>query len=905
MKTNLCKSPLALAVLAAISALCSASLQAQSVQATTGVEPATAETEVIEVKGFRSSIIRAKDLKREAMIAQDSIVAEDIADFPDLNLADSLQRVPGVTITREGGEGRQISLRGLGPDFTRVQVNGMEALGTSSSPMDARGAVSRSRAFDFNIFASELFNQIDVKKSFSADQEEGGIAGTVNLRTAKPFDYDGTQAAVSAQLGTNSNTDSTDPRVAALFSQTWSDFGALVSVAYSERQTKEYGSNTTRWRRETGKKAADASDTELQSLLDSGELWFPRGHRYSLWENEQSRLGVTAALQYRPSQDFSLVLDLMHGKLENQLSEHHHAVKDNTVVNSLVWRDNNGDKEVMYADYKNATWRNESRQDYNESVFNQISLTADWVLTDALKMRAMLGHSSSDYEQPQVQKLNIEASKKVNIITDFTQDAFYGHSYSPDFDVTTLDGYTVKDLYFQSNFIYSEFDNAKLDFDYYLTDSASLKFGVNYKKFSNSGFERVAQNFPTNAATPQNQGVFTLTAEQVQLFKAHPDRNWLEGNMAALQAFYGLTDFALTDAHTIESSAFDLTEETQAAYLLYDTEYEVAGAPLRLNLGVRYFKTELTSEGLSKGIPTRMVRDYSDYLPSLNLTYEIAEDVIWRTGLSKNMTRPSLGAMAFSANVSQTSLGANDIGQISVGNPHLQPFKSNNLDTALEWYFEDVGLASVALFYKDIDNFIVTETQQIVYSELGLPAALLPVGKTVNDIFNVSSPQNSDSSSIKGFELAVQRDLNFLPAPFNNLGVIANYTWADGKTLYRNVQNSGQDQVKDFPGLSRQSYNLTVYYETEQWGARIATAYRSKYITGVESGSIDDDERGYHATTNVDFSAFYRLSERVKLNLEAINLTNVREELYSDSSDRAYNTTYSGRVFMAGVSVQF
>lgn len=900
MKTNLCKSHLALAVLAAIPALCSNPLLAQSAAA----EVAT-ETEVIEVKGFRSAIIKAKDLKREAMIAQDSIVAEDIADFPDLNLADSLQRVPGVTITREGGEGRQISLRGLGPDFTRVQVNGMEALGTSSSPMDARGGVSRSRAFDFNIFASELFNQIDVKKSYSADQEEGGIAGTVNLRTAKPFDYDGAQAAVSAQLGTNSNTDSTDPRIAALLSNTWSDFGALVSVAYSDRDTMEYGTNTTRWRREGGKTDADASDTALQAELDSGELWFPRGHRYSMWENQQKRLGVTAALQYKPSQDFSLVLDLMHGKLENTLSEHHHAVKDNSVVNELVWRENNGDKEVIYADYENATWRNENRQDYNESVFNQISLTADWTLSDALKMRAMLGQSSSDYEQPRVNKLNIEAKKKVNIITDFTQDAFYGHSYSPDFDVTAVEGYTVKDLYFQSNFIYSDFDNARLDFDYYLTDSSALKFGANYKKFSNTGFQRVAQNFPTNPDTPQNQGVLTLTAEQAQLFSGHPDKSWLQGDMAALQAFYGLSNFVLTDEHTVESSAYDLTEETRAAYLVYDTEYDVAGAPLRLNLGVRYFNTEITSAGLSKGVPTQLVRDYSDYLPSLNFAYEFIDDVIWRTGISKNMTRPSLGAMAFSANVSQTSLGENDIGQVSVGNPNLQPFESTNFDTALEWYFEDVGLASVALFYKDIDNFIVTETQQIVYRELGLPAELLPVGKTVDDIFNVSSPQNSDSSTIKGFELAVQRDLDFLPAPFNNLGVIANYTWADAKTLYRNVENSGENQFKAFPGLSKQSYNLTLYYETENWGARIAAAYRSDYITGVESGSIDDDERGYHATTNVDFSAFYRLTDHIKLNLEAINLTNVRDELYSDSSDRAYNTTYSGRTYMAGITVQF
>jgi outer membrane receptor protein involved in Fe transport len=147
--------------------------------------------------------------------------------------------------------------------------------------------------------------------------------------------------------------------------------------------------------------------------------------------------------------------------------------------------------------------------------------------------------------------------------------------------------------------------------------------------------------------------------------------------------------------------------------------------------------------------------------------------------------------------------------------------------------------------------------------------------------------------------------LDFLPAPFQHSGVIANYTWADGDTLYPNVENSGQDQLKAFPGLSKQSYNLTLYYETKVWGARVAAAYRGKYITAVESGSIDDDERGYHASTNLDFSAYYRLNAHTKLNLEALNLTNQRDELYSDSSDRAYNSTYSGRTYMLGVTAEF
>ncbi|MEI8654930.1 TonB-dependent receptor plug domain-containing protein [Pseudoalteromonas sp. Hal273] len=213
-------------------------------------QSAQTEVEEIDVQGYRNSLLKAKDLKRNAVGAQDSIVAEDIADFPDLNLADSLQRVPGIAITREGGEGRQISLRGLGPNFTQVQLNGMEALGTSSSAMDSRGSVSRSRAFDFNIFASELFQRVDVKKSFSAEMDEGGIGGTVGLHTAKPFDFDGFNTALSGQLGDNSQTDDVSPRVAALISNTWDDkFGALFSIAYSKRDVNEQGYNTYRWRK--------------------------------------------------------------------------------------------------------------------------------------------------------------------------------------------------------------------------------------------------------------------------------------------------------------------------------------------------------------------------------------------------------------------------------------------------------------------------------------------------------------------------------------------------------------------------------------------------------------------------------------------------------------------------------
>ena len=188
--------------------------------------------ETVLVTGYRESLQKALDLKRNAVDSEDSIVAEDIAAFPDLNLAELMQRIPGVAITRDAGEGRQIVLRGLGPDFTRTQLNGMEVLSNTASGMDNRGNVSRTRSFDFSLFASELFDKVTVQKSYDAQQDEGGIAGTVELYTAKPFDYDSFKAVLSAKGIVNTNTQDVTPRVVGLISDRWGAFGALLTVAY-------------------------------------------------------------------------------------------------------------------------------------------------------------------------------------------------------------------------------------------------------------------------------------------------------------------------------------------------------------------------------------------------------------------------------------------------------------------------------------------------------------------------------------------------------------------------------------------------------------------------------------------------------------------------------------------------
>jgi iron complex outermembrane receptor protein len=225
---------------------------AQTKAEETATESATTDdkgknaTEMEEiVVSFSQSLMKALDEKRSATGQVDVIVAEDIGKFPDLNLAESLQRIPGVAIARDAGEGRNISVRGLGPGFSRVRINGMEAL-TTTGGTDSSGGANRGRGFDFNVFASELFNTLAVRKTSSAEVEEGSLGATVDLTVARPFDYQDFTFVVSGQGGYNDLSDEFDPRAAMLISNTFADgtLGALLSVAYSQRNLSEEGFST-------------------------------------------------------------------------------------------------------------------------------------------------------------------------------------------------------------------------------------------------------------------------------------------------------------------------------------------------------------------------------------------------------------------------------------------------------------------------------------------------------------------------------------------------------------------------------------------------------------------------------------------------------------------------------------
>jgi len=425
--------------------------------------PATAEGEDIVITGFRQSLTAALGAKRGDTGITDTIKAEDIADFPDLNLAESLQRIPGVAIDRDAGEGRQITVRGLGSDFTRVRINGLEALATTGGT-DSSGGANRSRAFDFNVFASELFNSLTVRKSASAEVDEGSLGATVDLVTARPFDYRGLTIAVSGQMGYNDLSRKYDPRGAILVSNTWADgkIGALVSVAYSRRRLFEEGFSSVRW--DGGNSAGGfcspvgavplnpttggancgnapnipgftagarlpntpGNQAEYVEASNPNNV-HPRLPRYGRLTHEQQRLGVTGSLQFQPWDSTKVTFDILYADLDatrqedflEAISFSRTAAQGGKPQTSVVQADYDAEGNLLYGVFNGVDIRAESRFDELETKFFQRQVQLDQEFGDHIRLSVLAGKSTSDFDNPIQTTTTLDAPNVNGYTLDF------------------------------------------------------------------------------------------------------------------------------------------------------------------------------------------------------------------------------------------------------------------------------------------------------------------------------------------------------------------------------------------------------------------------------------------------------------------------------------------------------
>jgi TonB-dependent receptor len=865
-------------------------------------DTAPVEVEQVVVTGFRGSLVQARDLKRHALGAQDVIVAEDIAAFPDLNLAESLQRIPGVTISRDAGEGRQIALRGLGPDFTRTQLNGMEVSASTASGFDNRGSVSRTRAFDYSIFASELFNRVTVRKAYAVDEDEGGVAGTVELHTAKPFDYPGFKAALSAKALANSVTDGVTPRLAGLISDRWGDVGLLVSAAYSESDVNEYGYRNWGWTpinvaaASIGPGVSAADRDRLVNAKGADRVQAPQAQTYSTWFDHRERLGITLALQYRPSADTSLDFDLLYGRLSNDRDEFSLAsagkngltgdVIGTQRLNSVVIR---GD-DMVQAAFDGVDLRTEHKHSIDTTVFTQVAVNGRTRLTDALEVSGMLGHSRSDFEGPVFDKVFLQASNKA-FSFDLRGPGRDGiNTYG--FDPTDPNAWSLMRADTREDAIINAFTTGKLDLAYGASLRSTLKAGIQYKLFRNDGYQR--RNRVDYDGTPALPVAMKFVSDQRSLIP------YVVGDVDAVYALLGQKR-DLSEVDDQPGSDYSLTEKTSAAYVQYQFDGELAGRRLRADAGLRYYNTRLTSAGMaSNGVtlaPALITHRYDGVLPAVNLAWDLDEDIVLRVGANRDISRPNLSDLRAAASVDAAPFG----GTITAGNPDLRPFMANSVEASLELYQGRAGALAISVFHKTMDSFITSEGETVPYGSTGYPLQFLNPGQTGSIMYNVVRPVNGDGASIQGVELALQRDFDFLPAPFDKFGFVGNVTYAHGRS---SVIIDGKSIPLDLFQLSPWTWNATLYYESARWGARVSSAYRDAYLDGA--GGNGNVGTGFHASNNIDAAAHFNAGRRLKVVVEGLNLTDQAIDQFTDlAADRLLARTRNGRTVTLGVAYEF
>ena len=882
-------------------------------------ETATDELEVIEVTGsFRDSLNRALLDKRSSIGAVDAILAEDIADFPDLNLAESLQRIPGVTISRAAGEGRQISVRGLGPDFTRVRINGMEAIATSGGT-DAIGGANRGRGFDFNTFSSDLFSSLVVRKTASADVEEGSLGATVDLKASQPFDYDGFTMAAAGQLGYNDMSGDKDPKASFLVSNLFADgmFGALFSISYSERNLEDNGASTVRWDNSNDFGSLNGV-TDSSELIAINQAFRPRLPRYDSYQHESDRLGVSASFQARPGSDTEISFDVLYSKNDSSRQETFmQGILNSTSLTRVM---NVTDYEIdntntlTYGAFENATVRSESRYDELTTEFSQFTLSLEHTFSDRLSIDAMLGSAQSEFKNP-IQTTIVMEKRGV----DFSYDYRGGLRDAPVLtfgsDVFDKSGWSSNSLRLRPLGAENTFDSAQFNLQYDLSDTLTLKSGLHYKKFEFETYEARLKSEGGAAAA------ISVDAEYIMEYDSGmgPQPVWLIPNRNLIADTFNIYSntgtFAVSEENRLADN-YSASEETQGAFVQLVADAELGSVPVKGDFGLRYVKTDQSSTAWATigGSPELITadHDYSEVLPSMNLVFEVTEDVLVRFGYAEVMARAGLASIRPNVSVS-VSGGARTI---SGGNPTLDPTRATTYDLGIEWYFGEESVLAAALFRKDVDSHVQNLRQTKTFVETGLPvqAAIdacnagpgygAEFGCDENVNWETTTPLNGPGGEINGFELIFQTPFTFLPGFLQDFGIMANYTQVKGDLDYVNTAGDVL-ATRNLQGLSEKSRSATVYYEKDKFSARVSMAYRSDYLTNA-IGRNGNDMEGTNPTTNIDAAMSYSINDNMQITFEALNLSDEVDDQWVDSAGNRLSYYHStGRQYYLGAKYKY
>lgn len=766
-------------IAASVSAVLSISSMAPAIAAEATTKKK--EVEVIAVTGVMSSIKESTRLKRDGVGVVDAISAEDIGKFPDTNLAESLQRITGVSIDRANGEGSKVTVRGFGPDFNMVTLNG-RTMPTSSLP--AGGGVANSRAFDFANLASDAVKSVAVYKTGRADIATGGIGATIDIVTGKPLDNPGFQASFGAKAlvdTTNRVGSDVTPELSGLLS--WTDeaekFGASVTFNSQTRDSSTSGAFVNQWR--TGEfdgtipQAAD--DIILTNAPQIGSLYsLPSDLRYYISDKERTRTNAQVTFQYRPVENITTTLDYTYSKQDLFEARAEQSIWMDTYKANLGFDDESVATPVDY----NEERREQSPRDLglalqelnqineNESLGFNVLYEVNDELTIVFDAHHSTAESSPDAAYGSWMNVglgaNVAAAQSVDFSKDFPimsiafDDCNDNRVLTGENAVQPLNcngaldqddvGTSILDMNYASQ--ESEINQFRLLGSYELEDGV-IDFGIESRSMESNSQQSLTRHtmgnwgienpgeLPEGFLTPTDfTGEITDFSTTGALNTGFTGDAAQIGEWAAGQyGFNFAADAPLATDRTIE-------EDVISVFAQYSMSGEIADRAYNLNIGLRYEDTDVTSS--AKVTPPSAVAwegnndfnvryagtgitnfsesaSYDHFLPSFNFDIEVTEDVKARLSYSKTIARPTYDQLgAATLNVSPQSaptlLAGAQNGTASRGNAGLAPLESNNIDLSVEWYFDEASYVSVGYYQKSVKNF--TGRAQVTDNVYGL-----------------------------------------------------------------------------------------------------------------------------------------------------------------------------------------
>lgn len=882
------------------------------------------ELEKIEVVGsYSRSLEQAVDIKRSTIGFSDSIVATDVADFPEQNLAEALQRMPGVTIERNKGLGSKVNVRGLPSEYTHVSINNL-----------ATASGSGGRDVEFDIFASEIIQQVTVQKSPTAADEEGGIAGSVQISTARPFDYQGRKLVASAEGAYNSISEETDPKFSFLASDTWGDWGALASFSKAKRTNRTDSTSGINFRplsrflgasgsrgtqaaavlaRDAGVVVRDRTDTDETNLIVFQDKVGDR-----VYLNEQDKWGATASLQYRPSNDFSLTFDAMVGAYDTTEDEYDaaaYSASSRSTLGTIHEYDATTLSEygmVVLRDVSYTATQHEilSKERINKTDYSQYSVALDWKGED-WNLDAMLGYSGAE------KTLDYSNLKHVAYAPSRTRWTGNSGETVPSASPGSIDMYDASDKYLFEAYettlekVTDDKYAAQLDFGKtldlaFLPALHKVQFGARYtdkSKERNYGERKITGPGAGNTSWVNTR---TLADNPLQWISdivpggaySVKDLDWMQVSNDYARGAYRYPGFVTPFE---DGQYYRVDEKVTSLYAMADLAFDLGRVPVSVNAGARYVDTSVLSFGYHQvqnangttgytDTPVSKKGGYDDVLPSLNMTAELSQGLLLRAAASKTMIRPALTDIAYKRTASWSSFRFTD------GNPDLLPTYAKQWEIGLERYLDNGGLLAASYFRKKIDGVVVNSLTSVVQD-----VAVYNANGTLNGYydFDVYQPVNADGSyDVDGVELIAQLPLSALHSALAGFGINANYTMLDSSL----AGESDLGISTPMPGLSEKTYNFTVYYENDRFDARVSYNHKDEY---VESIGYDMYPIWRDAYGQLDVSIGYRLTDNVKISLKGINMTD--EETTGYTMDPSFPTMYerSGRRVSLGIRADF